>query len=1407
MALPKAGMAQVDTFKIGTDMRVAGNYSLGLPNANKDILLTTTSGSQLQISSAGVNAGSVNLISGGTYTIGDTSTVNPRALVIGNGAGATNLVSGVLNDFFYLTNNSSLTIQPFVGSGTKALGVTLANNGNFNVQSGSTLSISSAINGVAANQFSITKTGGGIFNLSGASSVNIGTITINAGLVSIINGALPTATSVVLNAGTLQASGVVTTNVANSFTLGGGTIDNNGNTVTLNGTLSGTDLISTGAGTLVISPAATTTYTGNTFIQNGTLKMAGVADALPTGTTVNFGQAASANLGVLDLSNLNLQVAGLNSIAGTNATAATNKVLTSGAALRTLTIGGSGTYTFGNGTAANSGVITNNSGTIAVTMAGTGTQILGGVNAYTGTTIFTNGELRFALPAASTQNLGTANFNGGTLGTKGSGAGASLVFSSMILNNSSTISLDSTVAYTLTFSAAGTFATGGQVLTITGWKGAYNGTSGTEAQIFVGNTSSALGATKLALIQFIDGGGNVYGATQLATGELVPSSTVMIATGSVSGSPFCPGTSGINVNFTYSPSVAFLSSTFTAQLSSATGSFTTPVTLQSVLSDGSGGQTISVTIPGTTVSGTKYRIRVVSSSPTVTGTDNGANLVVATGWIGTTTDWNTAANWCSGVVPTESTNVTIPSGSVYPIITGTSYVGNITISSGASVTVAGGALSIHGTITNNGTFDATAGTIQMTGSAAQTIAGSMFASSTINNLVDSNTNGTGLTITSGSPISITGQLSFGFASANLVTNNGLVLVSNASTTASVGQIAENGSGVAKATITGNVTVQRYYLNHRRWRLVTAPVQAATAPTISASWQEGGQSIAGSASDPNPGFGTDISGPTSGPFVPSSGYDQSATNSASIAHITGALAWFSLPTTFVPVTSYQGMMIFVRGGRDFPIFTGTSLTPATAATLRTTGALNTGRVTVPVSTGFTVIGNPYAATINFNNVYSHAATATAVPSNSFSLWDPNIGSIANVASGTGGWVSLSWNGSSYDASPDPHLFDGFDVNGDIQSGGAFVVSGSGSGSVEMDESDKVTGTDNHLYLFRPTTATASLRTTLFATDTSHVQTYLADGTLNEFNSSYSNNLDWSKDVQKQFNFAEKVSILKDGQNLSIQKSAPPAAGDTVYLSVTGLNRSTYQFVLATASFARPDINAFFIDSFTHITTPILLGDTSVTVNFTVTSVAASSAANRFSIVFKTAPAGSVAYTNIAAAVQQNKNIGVQWQVSDQLNTKEYVVERSTDKINYTVVDTTAATPTDTSSYVYNWTDANVAYGTNYYYRVYTVGNNLATQDTSAIASAVLLPTASINIAPNPVTNGVINLQMSSKMPAGQYGVKIIGPAGNVFLNETITHAASDEIIHINLNSITAKGVYELELLSQDKSTTKVSFEIL
>ncbi len=95
----------------------------------------------------------------------------------------------------------------------------------------------------------------------------------------------------------------------------------------------------------------------------------------------------------------------------------------------------------------------------------------------------------------------------------------------------------------------------------------------------------------------------------------------------VNGSSFCDG-QPVTVSYTISNSGGKFGNNnfFTAQLSDASGSFSSPVNIGTLSSKQSGD--INAIIPSGTANGTQYRIRVVSSSPVITSNPNVTDLTI-----------------------------------------------------------------------------------------------------------------------------------------------------------------------------------------------------------------------------------------------------------------------------------------------------------------------------------------------------------------------------------------------------------------------------------------------------------------------------------------------------------------------------------------------------------------------------------------------------------------------------------------------------------------------------------------------------------------------------------------------------------------------------------------------------------
>lgn len=150
---------------------------------------------------------------------------------------------------------------------------------------------------------------------------------------------------------------------------------------------------------------------------------------------------------------------------------------------------------------------------------------------------------------------------------------------------------------------------------------------------------------------------------------------------------YVSSTTGTNVNVPYSLFGAIQAgNVVTAQLSDASGSFTSPLAIGTSSSIVNG--TVAATLPAGTATGTTYRIRTTASTPALIGNDNGADITInlAINSISPATAQNIASNTNgAGLLVTESAGAvsrvwkySTTSGGAYnsfsPSVTATSYV-------------------------------------------------------------------------------------------------------------------------------------------------------------------------------------------------------------------------------------------------------------------------------------------------------------------------------------------------------------------------------------------------------------------------------------------------------------------------------------------------------------------------------------------------------------------------------------------------------------------------------------------------------------------------------------------------------------------------------------------------------------
>ena len=446
----------------------------------------------------------------------------------------------------------------------------------------------------------------------------------------------------------------------------------------------------------------------------------------------------------------------------------------------------------------------------------------------------------------------------------------------------------------------------------------------------------------------------------------------------------------------------------------------------------------------------------------------------------------------------------------------------ITITPGTNLVLNGSVFLVvnNAALKNNGAFVASASTVNFCGhrdTLISYLAGT--SSTTFNNLsVTKSAYGVALK----SPAIVINTLAVD--AGNLYTDSNLTLRSDVNLTARVAPVAPTSSIIGKAN------VQRYFPARRAWRLLTAPV--TNSNTVYNSWQNRGNYI--------PGLGLLVSGPNAG-CTCGNGLDTSAQNNVSMK------GWNYSTQAFAPVLNTNvlispgnsgsadnaGYFTFVRGDRN-PVNTIIGNTNIT--TINSIGSLQTGMQTFPassVSGKYTLIGNPYASPIDFNNVVRTNLIKR------FYVWDPTL----NIV---GAYVMLDDldNDGVYDKTVPASL-----QTKDIQSSQAFFIQtlATGASAITFNETCK-SGYNNNM-VFRPAgnipagTKPGKISATLNIVNADNT-TILADGTFAQFSNNFGAGVDLD-DALKFGNINENLSIVRNNTALAAERRPALGLNDTVF----------------------------------------------------------------------------------------------------------------------------------------------------------------------------------------------------------------------------------------------------------------------
>jgi hypothetical protein len=626
---------------------------------------------------------------------------------------------------------------------------------------------------------------------------------------------------------------------------------------------------------------------------------------------------------------------------------------------------------------------------------------------------------------------------------------------------------------------------------------------------------------------------------------------------------------------------------------------------------------------------------------------------------------------------------------------------------------------------------------------------------------------TGNTKVLGGAISVYRNFTLSTASSALnLSSYDVTLKSNSQTTAAVALIS-NASPFNSYAGTGRFVIERYIASGRKWRFLAIPTDDASR-TFRQTWQEG---AASSASNPAAGYGmqiTDNNGTWSG-----NGFDDYSISGPSVKEWSGS-AWTGITSTSAVIKSTKGYMCYIRGDRT-ALASGTSVT---TTTLRTRGQLYAGtQAAVSVAAGATVsIGNPYASAVDLRNLtYSGIAGGPA-----FYVWDPKL----TGSYGLGGYQTLSLSGGNFIVVPGGGSYGTIgSTQNYIQSGQAFFAIGGAGGNVTFTEAAKASGSRQ---IFRTANgAEQMLMANLFLK--SGTDRELVDGAAVFTDPSYSNAAD-GDDALKMTGTSERVSFLKSGRQLAIERRQDFITDDTLFLNIGNVKVHEYSWKINFDGIDLHGGTAFLIDKFAGTTTFLSLSDTN-TIDFNIANIAGSYAADRFMIVLKPAAVVPVLFVSVSASRNNDKTASIRWNIENELNILSYDVEYSEDGRSFVRIGAKPAT--GTGAYSLDHTGASAG---NIYYRIKAIENSGRIVYSSIVKINGINDNASIAVYPNPVEGKQIHLSFL-KQQKGDYNLQLINAAGQNIFNTIISVQAENQRSVVQLKHI-ATGNYKIVIFKEE-----------
>jgi len=177
---------------------------------------------------------------------------------------------------------------------------------------------------------------------------------------------------------------------------------------------------------------------------------------------------------------------------------------------------------------------------------------------------------------------------------------------------------------------------------------------------------------------------------------------------------------------------------------------------------------------------------------------------------------------------------------------------------------------------------------------------------------------------------------------------------------------------------------------------------------------------------------------------------------------------------------------------------------------------------------------------------------------------------------------------------------------------------------------------------------------------------------------------------------------------------------------------------------------------------------------------------------------VSFTNVKA-FEKGTGVQIEWTNSTESDMSAYIIERSSNGIDFTAIGQTAPRSNQFDRVSYTYTDATPLSGTNFY-RIKAVELSGKNVYTKSLRVDIGRSPKGISLYPNPVRGTEVSIGFTALK--GQYSLNVLNTAGQVVYRQQLNHAGGTVAQSVALPASLKAGVYSVLISGDNYKETKM-----